>query len=51
MGKSKIKYYAVRKGVVPGIYYSWDECKKQINNFSCAEYKSFKSLSEAEQFN
>ena len=50
MGKSKIKYYAVRKGVVPGIYYSWDECKKQINNFSCAEYKSFKSLSEAEQF-
>ena len=50
MGKSKCKYYAVRKGFVPGIYYSWEECQKQINKFSGAQFKSFKSLWEAEQY-
>ena len=50
MGKSKIKYYAVRKGFIPGIYYSWTECQKQVNKFSGAEFKSFKSLLEAEEY-
>lgn len=44
------KYYAVRKGKVPGIYRSWDACKKQIQGFSGAEYKGFTSLLEAENF-
>ena len=31
MGKSK--FYVVWKGVVPGIYNNWEDCKKQIVNF------------------
>lgn len=45
-----MKYYAVKKGRVPGIYISWDETKKQINGFSGAVYKSFASKREAENF-
>jgi ribonuclease HI len=43
------KIYAVKKGLVPGLYSSWDECKAQVDGYSGAEYKSFKStqLSEA----
>lgn len=35
------KIYAVRKGRETGIFGTWDECKKQIDGFSGAEYKSF----------
>ena len=41
------KFYAVKKGIKPGIYETWDECKSQINGFKGAEYKSFPSLTEA----
>ena len=44
------KFYAVRVGRVPGIYLSWDECKKNIDGFSGAVYKSFKTKAEAEAF-
>ena len=44
------KFYAVKKGNKPGIYHSWDECKKQVEGFSGAVYKSFKTLSEAKEF-
>lgn len=44
------KYYAVKKGKVPGIYYSWDDCKKQVDGFSGAVYKSFTTLEEADTF-
>lgn len=44
------KYYAVRKGRKQGVFFSWEECKKQIDGFSGAEYKSFKDRQEAEQF-
>lgn len=44
----KKKYYAVKKGFVPGIYETWDECKKQVNGFNGNEYKSFSNLEEAE---
>ena len=54
MGKSngikKSKFYAVKKGLKPGIYKTWDECKKQVLNFPGARYKSFKTLLEAQQF-
>ena len=50
MGKKKIKYYAVRKGFTPGIYYSWEECQKQINKFSGADFKSFNNILEAEKY-
>jgi ribonuclease HI len=46
---SKKKYYVVWKGYQPGIYPTWDECKKQVEGFSGAKYKSFPSLQEAEK--
>ena len=49
MAKTK-KYYAVRKGLVPGIYTSWGECQQNINGFSGAEYKGFSTKEEAEAF-
>ncbi len=42
------KYYVVWKGHRPGVYDSWDACKKQIQGYSSARYKSFKSKAEAE---
>ena len=50
MGKGLKKYYAVRIGHKPGIYNSWPECKTQIHKFPGAIYKSFATLSEAEEF-
>jgi ribonuclease HI len=50
MGKESKKYYAVRIGRKPGIYYSWPECKSQIQNFPGAIYKSFRNLSDAKEF-
>lgn len=44
------KYYAIRKGMTPGIYTNWPEAQKQIVGFSNAEYKSFTSKDEAEDF-
>ena len=48
MGK-KQKYYVVWQGKLPGIYTSWDECKKQVQGVQGAQYKGFDSLAEAEQ--
>jgi len=44
------KYYAVKKGRMPGIYTNWAECSAQVSGFSGAEYKSFSSEEQAEQF-
>lgn len=46
----KKKYYAVRIGRTPGIYGTWDECKKQTDGFSGAIYQSFSFLAQAEQY-
>jgi len=42
-----VKYYAVKKGRHPGIYTSWDACKAEVEGFSGAAYKSFKTEKEA----
>lgn len=47
---AKVKYYGVKKGLVPGVYTSWDECKAQVDGFSGAEYKSFKTEAEANDY-
>lgn len=47
---SKIKYYAVKKGKKTGVFNTWDECKNQVNGFSGAQYKSFKTLEEAKNY-
>lgn len=47
---AKEKWYAVRKGKKPGIYRTWGECKAQVDHVSGAEYKSFKTKEEAEDY-
>ncbi|MFQ9923836.1 MAG: viroplasmin family protein [Beduini sp.] len=44
------KFYAVKNGKVPGIYSTWEACKKQVTGFSGAVYKSFTTKEEAEAF-
>ncbi len=43
----KQKYYVVWRGIKPGIYNSWEECKKQTIGFEGAQYKSFTSMADA----
>ncbi len=45
----KKKYYVVWKGVEPGIYDSWINCKRQIDGFDGALYKSFDTKDEADE--
>lgn len=45
-----MKFYAVKIGRTPGIYTSWDDCKKQVQGFPKALYKAFTSRSDAEKF-
>lgn len=47
---SKKKYYAVKVGKNPGIYQTWVQAEEQIKGFSGADFKSFKSLKEAENY-
>jgi ribonuclease HI len=42
--------YAVRRGRIPGIYKTWDECKSQVNAFPGAEYKKFATLQDANTY-
>ena len=44
------KYYAVKKGYVPGIYSTWDDCRKQVSGFPGATYKGFPTREEAESY-
>lgn len=43
-------YYAVKKGLVPGVYRTWDQCKEQVHGFPGAIYKKFGTLEEAKEF-
>lgn len=44
------KVYAVKKGKTTGIFLTWEECRKNVNGFPGAQYKSFPTLQEAEQY-
>lgn len=48
MGKKK--YYAVKKGLEPGIYDTWDKCLGNVNGYPGAEYRSFDTKEEAEKY-
>lgn len=50
MGKKKDKVYAVARGLTPGVYFSWDECKTQTNGYPGAVFKSFEDMDSAEQY-
>jgi ribonuclease HI len=45
-----LKYYAVREGKKTGIFLTWDDCKKVVDGYKGAKYKSFPSLPEAEAY-
>lgn len=44
------KYYAVKKGKHPGVYKTWSECQQQVSGFSGAIYKSFPTLTDAQEW-
>lgn len=48
--KLNAPYYAVRIGLKPGIYRTWDTCNLQVNGYRKAEYKKFETLSDANKF-
>lgn len=41
------KFYAVKAGRKTGIFNSWEECKRQVDGYPSASYKSFKTAAEA----
>lgn len=45
-----VKFYAVRKGIAPGVYSTWETCRKMVHGFPGAEYKSFSTEEEAQQY-
>ncbi|MDO9152485.1 MAG: ribonuclease H family protein [Paludibacter sp.] len=48
MSKKK-KFFVVWEGKEPGIYRSWEECKKQIHGFEGAIFKGFETEKEARE--
>ncbi len=46
---NKKKYYVVWRGKKTGVFTSWEMCKKQIQGFENAQYKSFVDKQEAEK--
>jgi ribonuclease HI len=46
---SKSKFFVVWEGKDPGIYHSWEECKRQIHGFGGAIYKGFATEAEARE--
>ncbi len=46
---SKKKFYVVWEGKEPGIFDSWDKCKKSIEGYQGAKYKSFLTLEKAKE--
>jgi len=42
------KYYVVWEGRERGIFTDWDTCKRQVDQFAGARYKSYKTRQEAE---
>lgn len=44
------KYYAVKAGRETGIFDSWEQCKRQVDGYPSAIYKSFSTLDDAKAF-
>jgi len=45
--KSKQKFYVVWEGRTPGLFHSWEECRKSVEGFKDAKYKSFETEQQA----
>lgn len=46
---AKNKFFVVWEGKQPGIYHSWEECKRQIHGYGGAIYKGFATEAEARE--
>lgn len=46
-GSKAKKFYGVKEGVKPGVYDNWNDCKANVDGYSGAKYKSFKTEEEA----
>jgi ribonuclease HI len=44
---AKQKFYVVWQGRTPGIFETWDECKRSVEGYPDPKYKSFESYDEA----
>lgn len=44
------KFYAVRNGRTPGIYYTWPDCQAQVVGFKGASFKSFNTIQDANAY-
>lgn len=44
------KFYAVKRGRKPGIYFNWPDAKAEIDGFQGAVYKGFMNLQDAEEW-
>lgn len=49
MNKKIQKFYVVWVGRERGVFHNWDDCKKQIEGFVGAKYKSFYTIDDAEK--
>lgn len=49
MAAKKQKYYVVWHGHTPGVYHSWEACRRQVEQFPNARYKAYPSISEAQE--
>ncbi|XP_065314349.1 ribonuclease H1-like isoform X2 [Gordionus sp. m RMFG-2023] len=47
---SVMPWYAVKNGIKPGIYLTWDDCKQMVKGFSNASFKKFNTENEALEF-
>lgn len=45
-----MKFYGVRRGRITGVFDNWKACREQVFQFPGAEYKSFATREEAQQF-
>ncbi|XP_064616282.1 ribonuclease H1-like [Liolophura sinensis] len=50
MLRSKMSFYAVRKGRNPGVYQTWAQCQEQVAKFTGAKFRKFSTEAEAWEF-
>jgi hypothetical protein len=48
--KQKHAFYAVAKGRKGGIFFNWEDCKREVIGYTGAVFKKFKDRKEAENF-
>ena len=45
-----MRFYAVHKGRIPGVYKDWKSCEEQVNKFSGADFKKFPTEKQAKDY-